>query len=235
MDLVRQLRDGLVVRPLLRSDGQRLLHAGLLLELILVLRRRVGGVHAAGGADGVAAHHGLLLQQDDTLPGIRGGDGGHHSRSAGPDDGDVRLKRLVRGLLDNSGGLVLRRVHARSHQGGLCSLQDARGAEGGSAHPVHRDGVAPDHGLRHPLDRHGTDALGLPGPLSGDLGDDAILQRDGHADRVLPAKAVAGPRARDGLGTCLHARHDEGEDDDGKSSKDDPFRVLHSAIPPFGI
>ena len=120
-----QSGDGLVVSVLLGSSLQGLLDAGRLAELVLVLIDGLAGVHAAGSADGVTAHHGLALEDDDTLALSGSGDGSSHACAACTDDDDVGLNGGVlgrAGLLHS--GLVVIGVQAGSGQGSCSSLLD---------------------------------------------------------------------------------------------------------------
>ena len=192
--------DGLVVGPLLGGGGQRLFDARFLAKLVLVLVDGLGGVHAAGGLDGVAAHGGLALQHHDASAGVGGGDGGGHARAARADDQHVGLKGHVLGLFLGKLAHVVVRVHARLGQRGAHGL-DERGAgdagEGRAGVGVH-DAVGLDEGGGPLGDDVLADAVRLAVAGGLDVRDHAVLQGHGYGD--VAAKALGGAGAGDLVG-----------------------------------
>src|SRR5699024_8467144 len=129
---VGQGGDGLVAGPLAGGGLQGLFDAGRLGKLVLVLGGGLGGVHAAGGADRVAAHHGLALDDDHVFALVGGGNGGGHACAARAHDDDVGIHRTVL-----SGGGVpaageVGRIQAGGGQSGGQGLVDGVGGDGGA-------------------------------------------------------------------------------------------------------
>ena len=188
-----QSGDGLVVGVLLGSSLQGLLDAGRLAELVLILIDGLAGVHAAGSADGVAAHHGLALEDDDALALTGSGDGGSHACAACADDDDVGLNGGVlgrAGLLHS--GLVVIGVQAGSGQSSCSSLLDGGRGDGSAGHAVHGDAAALGDLAGHLGDGLRADALGLVLALGGAAGDGAVGQGQGDGNVAAEALGSAG-------------------------------------------
>ena len=175
-----QSGDGLVVGVLLGSSLQGLLDAGRLAELVLVL---IDGL-AAGSADGVAAHHGLALEDDDALALSGSGDGSSHACAACAHNGNICVNGgiLSLGVLSLDCSLVVIGVQAGSGQSGGGSLLDGIGGDGSSGHAVHGNAAALGNCAGQLFQSHGADAGGLILALSGAAGDLAVgqSQSDGN-------------------------------------------------------
>ncbi len=205
--------DGLVVRPLLGGGGEGLLDARGLAELVLVLIDGLGGVHAAGGLDGVAAHGGLALHHDHAHAGVGGVDGGGHARTACADDHHVGLEGLVLAGLRHELAHVVVGIHARLGQRGFGGLDEALAGDAGEGRAgvgVH-DAVVVHHYLGPLGDDVLADAVGLAvaGGLHG--GDHAVLNGDGHGHVAAEALggAGAGLGQRRGDRQKQHGRRDQ--------------------------
>ena len=188
-----QSGDGLVVGVLLGSSLQGLLDAGRLAELVLVLIDGLAGVHAAGSADGVAAHHGLALEDDDALALSGSGAGSSHACAACTDDDDICVNGGVLGgsVLLHS-GLVVIGVQAGSGQGSCSSLLDGGRGDGSAGHAVHGDAAALGDLAGHLGDGLRADALSLVLALGGAAGDDAVGQGQGDGNVAAEALGSAG-------------------------------------------
>src|SRR5699024_7558206 len=208
---VGQGGDGLVAVPLAGGGLQGLFDAGRLGKLVLVLGGGLGGVHAAGGADRVAAHHGLALDDDDVFALVGGGDGGGHACAARAHDDDVGIHHAVL-----SGGGVpaageVGRIQAGGGQSGGQGLVDGVGGDGGARDHVDGALVARDDLLGRVLDDHRADALGLAVAHDLTAGDDAVGQGDGdghlaHAGGGAGELARHAPRSVPGAGRSRRGR-----------------------------
>ena len=186
----------LIVRVAFRSL-ELLFDARVLGEGVLVLVGSLGGVHAAGGLDGVAAHGVLAFQHQDLEPLIRGGQGGGHAGPAGADDDDVRVVLSVfQGFLFGLFHVVVG-IDPGVFQGLTDRRQDGVGGDGGAGNGVHVDGVVLGHQGGQLLDGDAADAGGFLRALGGDGGDDAVRQFNGDGD--LAVQAHRGGGAGDGF------------------------------------
>ena len=180
LDLGCQRLDRLIVGPLLLRGSEGLLNTCLLGKFVLVLKLRIARVQSAGGTDGVAAHHGLALQDDDVLSAFFCFDRRDHACAAGADHDHVDIDHLVIGLFHGLGShcdIEGRRVDARALQSRHDALLDGVGGQGRAGHAVHLDALFLKdlRGDLHCRDR--TDPLGLL--LVDDLdGIDAVLRGD---------------------------------------------------------
>ena len=192
-----QSGDGGVVGVLFSSGLQGLFHACGLAELVLILIHGLAGVHAAGGADGVAAHHGLALEDDDALALSGSGDGSSHACTACTHDGNVCINGGVLGLvfLGLDLGLVVISVQAGCDQSGSSSLLDGVGGDGCGGHAVHGNAAALGNGAGQLLQSHGADAGGLVLTLSGAAGDLAVGQGQGDGNIAAHALGCTGELA----------------------------------------
>ena len=159
------------------------------MELSGGLRDGPAGLEAAGGADRVAAHHGLAFQDDDLLAGIGSGHGGGHAGTAGTDDHNIRV--VADGL--TVGGLVclghvVVRVQAGAGQSSLGGLDEGIGGDGSTADAFDVDGIAFHDLAGELLDDGRADARGLIVALGGAVGDDAVGQ--GQGDGHIAAHAL---------------------------------------------
>ena len=188
-----QSGDGLVVGVLLGSSLQGLLDAGRLAELVLVLINRLAGVHAAGSADGVTAHHGLALEDDDGLALSGSGDGSSHACAACTDDDDICVNGgVLGGSVVLHSDLVVIGVQAGSGQGSCSSLLDGGRGDGSARHAVHGDAAALGDLAGHLGDGLRADALGLFLALGGAAGDGAVGQGQGDGNVAAEALGSAG-------------------------------------------
>ena len=174
----------------LGGGGQSLLHAGVLGELVGVLPLGLGGVHTAGGADGVAAHHGGLLQQDHGLAGLSGGDGGGHTGAAGAHDHHVSLQGLlVHGDVGAAGdGSQSGGVHTGGSQSGVDSLNKSGAGDGSAGDGIDLAGLGVHHGLGQALQSHLADGVGLGGLQ--DLHGINLVGGQGHGNLDGAAEAL---------------------------------------------
>ena len=189
-----QSGDGLVVGVLLGSSLQGLLDAGRLAELVLVLIDGLAGVHAAGSADGVAAHHGLAFHDHNALALGSSGDGSGHACAACTHDDNVSVNGgiLSLGLVGLDLDLIVVGVQAGSGQGSGCCLLDGVGGDGRGGHAVHGDAAGLSDLSGQLLQCQRTDALGLVLALSGAAGDLAVFQRQGNGNIAAHALGSAG-------------------------------------------
>ena len=217
--------DGSVVGVLFSSSLQGLFHAGGLAELVLVLVHGVAGVHAAGGTDGVAAHHGLALQDDNALALSSSGDGSSHACAACAHDGNICVNGgvLCLGGVGLDSGLVVVSVQTSCNQSGGSSLLDGIGGDGSTGDAVHSDAAGLSDLAGQLLQSQGTNALGLVGTLSGAAGDLAVSQGqgDGHvaAHALCGAGKVTGDTCSRGGGVALCAAAEQAQGHDGCQCK----------------
>ena len=232
---LRQGGHGFVVRIGLSGAGQGLFHAGFLGKGVLVLPDGLAGVHAAGGAHGVAAYHGLALHDHHALARVGSGDGGGHARAARAHDNHVAAAhQVLNGALVHS-HVIGFGVHARGGQGGLDGLKDRVGGDGRAGHRIHGDAAGLGHVGGHQFDGLGAHALGLARALGGHRGDGAVGQGHGHGHLAAKALGRAGEVAADFSGSGFaqrgagHQQHGSGKDrkktlfHDGPSS---PVRLM---------
>ena len=217
--------DGSVVGVLFSSSLQGLFHACGLAELVLVLVHGVASVHAAGGTDGVAAHHGLALQDDNALALSSSGDGSSHACAACAHNGNVCVNGgvLCLGGVGLDSGLVVVSVQTSCNQSGGSSLLDGVGGDGCSGHTVHSDAAALSNGNGQLLQSHGADAGGLVLALGSAAGDLAVRQGqgDGHvaAHALCGAGKVTGDTCSRGGGVVLCAAAEQAQGHDGCQCK----------------
>ena len=206
-----QSGDGLVVGVLLGSSLQGLLDAGRLAELVLVLIDGLAGVHAAGSADGVAAHHGLAFHDHNALALGSSGDGSGHACAACTHDDNVSVNGgiLSLGLVGLDLDLIVVGVQAGGSQGSGCCLLDGVGGDGRGGHAVHGDAAGLSDLSGQLLQCQRTDALGLVLALSGAAGDLAVFQRQGNgnvaAHALGSADEITGHAACGGSGLAAAA------------------------------
>ena len=195
-----QSGDGLVVSILFSSSLQGLFNTCALSELVLILIHGLAGVHAAGRADGVAAHHGLALHDDNALALVGSGDGSGHACAACAHDDDVGINGGVLSRLNVvlHNGLEIGGVQAGSGQSGRSSLLDGVGGHGSACNAVHRDAAALGNGSGQLIDGLGAHALGLVLALGGAAGDLAVGKGQGNGH--IAAKALGGAHAGGALG-----------------------------------
>ena len=131
--------DGFAIGVIGSGGSERLFHACALAKRVFILQRGFRGVHAAGGAHGVAAGHGLAFYEDDVLAGFGSGDGGRHARAArAHDDHVARIGCILRLFLGGGDGLgVVSRIQPRSRQGSGSSSQDSIRSNGCTGDDVH--------------------------------------------------------------------------------------------------
>ena len=184
-----QSGDGLVVSVLFSSSLQGLFDTGRLAELVLILIHGLAGVHAAGSADGVAAHHGLALEDDDALALSSG-----HACAACTHDDNVSVNGgiLGLGLVGLDLDLIVVGVQAGGSQGSGCCLLDGVGGDGRGGHAVHGDTAGLSDLSGQLLQCQRTDAGGLVLTLSGAAGDLAVFQRQGNGNVAAHALGSAG-------------------------------------------
>ena len=198
-----QSGDGLIVSVLFGSGLQGLLDTCGLAELVLILIHGLAGVHAAGSADRVAAHHGLALQNDNALALVGSGNGGSHAGTARAHDDHIGVHR---GVLSGLGGvvhsgLVVVGVQAGRGQGGSGSLLDGVGGDGCACNAVHRNAAALGDGAGQLVDGRGAHALGLVLALGGAADDLAVGKGQGNGH--IAAKAFGSAHAG-GFSAAVH-------------------------------
>ena len=227
---------GFVIRIGLGGAGQRLFHAGFLCEGVLVLPDGLTGVHAAGGAHGVAAHHRLALQDDHALARVGSGNGGGHACAARAHDDHVAAADLVFDGALVHGHVIGLRVHARGGQGGLDGLKDRVGGDGRAGHRIHGDAAGFRHIGGHQFDGLGAHALGLPRALGGHGGDSPVGQSHSHGHIAAKALGRAGEVAADfsrsGFAQCGagHHQHNGGQDRKNALFHDGPSSLVKLMI-----
>ena len=214
-----QSGDGLIVSILFGSGLQGLLDTCGLAELVLILIDRLAGVHAAGSADRVAAHHGLALQNDNALALVGSGNGGSHAGTARAHDDHIGVHR---GVLSGLGGvvhsgLVVVGVQASRGQGGSGSLLDGVGGDGCACNAVHRNAATLGDGAGQLVDGRGAHALGLVLALGGAADDLAVGKGQGNGH--IAAKAFGSAHAGGFAAAvhqqtgCHHHHHRHSEED----------------------
>ena len=193
-DGLGQSGDGLVVSVLFGSGLQGLFDTGRLAELVLILIHGLAGVHAAGSAHRVAAHHRLALEDDDALALTGSGDGGSHACAACTHDDNVSVNGGVLGLglvgLDLD--LIVVSVQAGGSQSSGCCLLDGVRGDGRGGHAVHGDAAGLSDLSGQLLQCQRTDAGGLILALSDAVGDLAVFQRQGNGNVAAHALGSAG-------------------------------------------
>ena len=169
----------------------------------------IGSVHAALGAQAVAAHHGHFLQDEDIGPLLGGAHRSRQTGAAGTDDQHVTLKLnlglLRRGLLSRfrCGGGEVCGIDAGLGQGRGNGGLDRVGGHGRTGDTVDLHTLGGDDLRGQLLHGHGADALGLV--VLGDFnGVDAAFVRDDLNHHVLTEDA--GRLRRQGLGPFRRGR-----------------------------
>ena len=206
-----QSGDGGVVGILFSSGLQGLFHACGLAELVLILIHGLAGVHAAGSAHRVAAHHGLALHDHNALALGSSGDGSGHACAACTHDDNVSVNGgiLSLGLVGLDLDLIVVGVQAGGSQGSGCCLLDGVGGDGRGGHAVHGDAAGLSDLSGQLLQCQRTDAGGLVLTLSGAAGDLAVFQRQGNgnvaAHALGSADEITGHAACGGSGLAAAA------------------------------
>ena len=210
-DSLCQSGDGLVVSVLFSSGLQGLFDTGRLAELVLILIHGLAGVHAAGSAHRVAAHHGLALHDHNALALGSSGDGSGHACAACTHDDNVSVNGgiLGLGLVGLDLDLIVVGIQAGGSQGSSCCLLDSVGGDGRGGHAVHGDAAGLSDLSGQLLQCQRTDAGGLILALSGAAGDLAVFQRQGNgnvaAHTLGSAGEIAGHAACGGSGLAAAA------------------------------